>query len=110
MLTGLFILQLTGSDRSLMNAFREIGVMADRINLPRKIQVSNLDIIEYNGIYKMLKLLQNAITYFAQVYVIRKLHCFYKMQRNRAGLRHVRCSFSGMIRINFMTKDYSDWP
>lgn len=31
-----------------MNAFREIGVMADRINLPRKIQVSNLDIIEYN--------------------------------------------------------------
>ena len=56
MLTSLFILQLTGSDRSLMNAFREIGVMADRINLPRKIQVSNLDIIEY----KMLKLLQNA--------------------------------------------------
>jgi len=29
---------LSGSDRSLMNAFREIGVMADRINLPRKIQ------------------------------------------------------------------------
>lgn len=28
---------LTGADRSLMNAFREIGVMADRINLPRKI-------------------------------------------------------------------------
>ena len=49
MLTGLFILQLTGSDRSLMNAFREIGVMADRINLPRKIQVSNLDIIEDNS-------------------------------------------------------------
>ena len=49
MVTGLFILQLTGSDRSLMNAFREIGVMADRINLPRKIQVSNLDIIEYNN-------------------------------------------------------------
>ena len=24
-----------------MNAFREIGVMADRINLPRKIVVSN---------------------------------------------------------------------
>ena len=32
--------QLTGSDRSLMNAFREIGIMADRINLPRKIVVS----------------------------------------------------------------------
>ena len=24
-----------------MNAFREIGIMADRINLPRKIVVSN---------------------------------------------------------------------
>lgn len=100
MLTGLFILQLTGSDRSLMNAFREIGVMADRINLPRKIQVSNLDIIEY----KMLKLLQNAITCIPQVWVIRK------MQQNRAGLRHVRCSSSWMIGINFMTEDYSDWP
>lgn len=100
MLTSLFILQLTGSDRSLMNAFREIGVMADRINLPRKIQVSNLDIIEY----KMLKLLQNAITCIPQVWVIRK------RQQNRAGLRHVRCSSSWMIGINFMTEDYSDWP
>lgn len=100
MLTSLFILQLTGSDRSLMNAFREIGVMADRINLPRKIQVSNLDITEY----KMLKLLQNAITCIPQVWVIRK------MQQNRAGLRHVRCSSSWMIGINFMTEDYSDWP
>lgn len=100
MLTSLFILQLTGSDRSLMNAFREIGVMADRINLPRKIQVSNLDIIEY----KMLKLLQNAITCIPQVWVIRK------MQQNRAGLRHVRCSSSWMIGINFVTEDYSDWP
>ena len=49
MITSLLILQLTGSDRSLMNAFREIGVMADRINLPRKIQVSNLDVMEYNN-------------------------------------------------------------
>lgn len=52
----------------------------------------------------MLKLLQNAITYIPQVLVIRK------MQQNRAGLRNVRCSSSGMIRINFMAKDYSDWP
>ena len=35
------LFQLTGSDRSLMNAFREISTMADRINLPRKILVSS---------------------------------------------------------------------
>ncbi|EDO36932.1 predicted protein [Nematostella vectensis] len=28
---------MSGADRSLMNAFREISIMADRINLPRKI-------------------------------------------------------------------------
>ncbi|KXJ12022.1 transcription initiation factor IIB [Exaiptasia diaphana] len=28
---------ISGSDRSLLNAFREISIMADRINLPRKI-------------------------------------------------------------------------
>ena len=52
----------------------------------------------------MLKLLQNAITCIPQVWVIRK------MQQNRAGLRHIKCSSSGMIRINNMTEDYSDWP
>ena len=52
----------------------------------------------------MLKWLQNTKTYIPQVLVKRK------MQQNRAGLRHVRCSSSGMIGINFMTKDYSYWP
>jgi len=35
-----------------MNAFREIGIMADRINLPRKIVVSffiNKNITEFDG-------------------------------------------------------------
>ncbi len=31
--------QMSGSDRSLINAFREITTMADRINLPAKIVV-----------------------------------------------------------------------
>ena len=37
-----------------MNAFREIGVMADRINLPRKIQVRNLFIFVMTAATKFL--------------------------------------------------------
>lgn len=32
--------QLNSSDRALINAFREIGQMGDRLNLPRMIAVS----------------------------------------------------------------------
>lgn len=32
-----FVLQMSSSDRTLINAFREINNMADRINLPKTI-------------------------------------------------------------------------
>jgi len=32
-------LQMNASDRSLMNAFRDISAMADKLNLPRSIVV-----------------------------------------------------------------------
>lgn len=34
---SLYIPQISSSDRMLINAFREIGTMADRINLPKSI-------------------------------------------------------------------------
>ena len=33
------LVQLNSSDRALINAFREIGQMGDRLNLPRMIAV-----------------------------------------------------------------------
>ena len=35
-----FVLQVNSADRALITAFREIGQMADRLNLPRMIPVS----------------------------------------------------------------------
>lgn len=32
---------MSSSDRAMLNAFKEISTMADRINLPRNIVVSN---------------------------------------------------------------------
>ena len=37
-----FMLQVNSADRALITAFREIGQMADRLNLPRMIPVSLL--------------------------------------------------------------------
>ena len=36
----LTLLQMAAGDRGLVNAFKEISVMADRLNLPRSIVVS----------------------------------------------------------------------
>lgn len=40
MFTITIFVQLNSSDRALINAFREIGQMGDRLNLPRMIAVS----------------------------------------------------------------------
>jgi len=37
----LSVLQMSSSDRVLLTAFREIGQMADRLNLPKMIAVSS---------------------------------------------------------------------
>lgn len=42
---------MSSSDRAMMNAFKEITTMADRINLPRNIVVSSsLSLLSHFGI------------------------------------------------------------
>lgn len=41
---------MSSSDRAMMNAFKEITTMADRINLPRNIVVSSLSPLSCSGI------------------------------------------------------------
>jgi len=40
-MTCVCVLQMSSSDRVLLTAFREIGQMADRLNLPKMIAVSS---------------------------------------------------------------------
>ena len=36
---------MNASDRSLVNAFRDVGAMADKLNLPKSIVVSRVDVL-----------------------------------------------------------------
>lgn len=89
-----YLLQISAGDKSLINSFREISVMADRLNLPRSIVVSG---IVSRHFLRVKILLKNLLYYL--FFLKLSLYCCYMHRKIASFFQNSDTSKNGAFHL-----------